>query len=156
MSDVIVIMNKGKIHQIGTPFDIYYRPKTRFVADFIGATNFLEGHVSAISANRLQVAYGNHSVQVETDAHVAVGERALLSIRPESLRIQSVPDDQAGLCLPVVIKHSMFLGEKVRYFVTDPQEKEWLVDAFDSGRNIFKGSAFLVAEASNPCLIVEE
>ena len=45
MSDRIAVMNKARLEQVGTPFKIYERPRTRFVADFIGATNFFGGRV---------------------------------------------------------------------------------------------------------------
>ena len=51
MSDRIAVMSKGKILQIGSPRDIYDRPSERFVANFIGETNFLEGHVAAVEGS---------------------------------------------------------------------------------------------------------
>jgi len=55
MADRIVIMNAGRIEQIGTPHDIYYHPKSKFTSDFIGETNFLNGRVKRLQADEIMV-----------------------------------------------------------------------------------------------------
>jgi spermidine/putrescine transport system ATP-binding protein len=62
MSDRIAVMSKGRILQVGSPRDIYDRPSERFVANFIGETNFLEGTVSGVSGNEAVVKLGSGAV----------------------------------------------------------------------------------------------
>ena len=83
MSDNIAVMNAGKVEQIGTPREIYDKPKTQFVANFIGETNLLEGKLSA-SAEFACKGLSN-PVKVE-DQEQSLGE-AVLSIRPERVGI---------------------------------------------------------------------
>ena len=90
MSDNIAVMNNGRVEQIGSPREIYDRPKTRFVANFIGETNFLEGDLRG--QNEFMCKGLSDLVAVEGD-EVALGE-AVLSIRPERVFIGA---DLAGL-----------------------------------------------------------
>ncbi len=85
MSDRIAVMGQGRVQQIGTPKDIYENPMNRFVADFIGDTNFLEGEVTALSGDTatLRTTFG---VDVTTRCQgVTSTGAATLSIRPEKI-----------------------------------------------------------------------
>jgi spermidine/putrescine ABC transporter ATP-binding subunit len=92
MSDRIVVMNHGKIEQCGSPLEIYNRPRSRFVAEFLGAANFLSGTVVK-SGKTLTVATGKGLV-VEVGGYeeydntaLADGASVTLSIRPERVRL---------------------------------------------------------------------
>ena len=91
MSDRIGVMSHGKLLQIGDPHDIYEMPRSRFVADFIGDINLLQGQVTAAGAARL----GNGVEVGIPQGHPAGGE-ITLALRPERLTIhragESVPD----------------------------------------------------------------
>jgi iron(III) transport system ATP-binding protein len=98
VSDRIVVMNEGKVTQIGTPFEIYSRPANRFVADFIGRVNFFEGSVTGRSEQGISVRFSN-GIEREvgscsTDFHP--GERVLVVVRPESLKLYSKDSTLAG------------------------------------------------------------
>ncbi|KUO41277.1 MAG: hypothetical protein APZ16_00135 [Candidatus Hadarchaeum yellowstonense] len=82
MSDKIVVMNKGKVVQIGTPMEIYEKPKSKFVADFIGGTNFFEGKYTdgAVEVD------GLGKISIESGAHVSK-KTLLLSVKPEKICI---------------------------------------------------------------------
>lgn len=88
MSDHIVVMNQGRVEQEGSPADIYRRPKTSFVANFIGETNLLEGKFGA-EANGIATfkASCGLEVKVASSETASPGKDALVSLRPESLRI---------------------------------------------------------------------
>jgi spermidine/putrescine transport system ATP-binding protein len=92
MSDRIAVMSKGRILQVGSPRDIYDRPAERFVADFIGDTNFLEGEVRAIADGRAWVAFGGGA---EVLAGVPNGAepkgKVTVVIRPEHARLVASP-----------------------------------------------------------------
>src|SRR5437016_6307543 len=91
MSDRIAVLNQGKVCQVGPPKALYERPATRFVADFIGINNFVEGTVRAIDG-----AHG--SVRAETalgemiainDERLHPGDRCVICIRPENIALVS-------------------------------------------------------------------
>jgi len=84
MSDRIAVMKDGKVQQIGTPMEIYERPKTRFVADFIGEANLIEGKCTApgvFESNLLPT-----SVKVVEEPEF-VGKKVFLSVRPERIAV---------------------------------------------------------------------
>jgi iron(III) transport system ATP-binding protein len=106
ISDVIVVMNLGRIEQIGSPHDLYAHPKTRFVADFIGSANFLAGHYdgSVITLGN----YRHPHQQQLTPGHYTV------MVRPEA--VQFVADSG----LEAVVKSSAYLGSVTEYTFTTP------------------------------------
>ena len=91
IADTIVVMGDGEVQQVGSPMDIYRRPVNRFVAGFIGQTNFIEAEVLGPHAVRVQgrtlaVAHGTGSARA--------GDRVTLSVRPEHIRV--LPPGGAG------------------------------------------------------------
>ncbi|MCA9943259.1 MAG: ABC transporter ATP-binding protein [Anaerolineales bacterium] len=86
MSDRIAVMSNGLVQQIGTPREIYEHPHNRFVADFIGETNFLEGTVAEVD-DVIKLGIGNSQLIGRSDLPLAVGQKAYLAIRPEKINI---------------------------------------------------------------------
>ncbi|WP_337514633.1 ABC transporter ATP-binding protein [Dialister succinatiphilus] len=148
MSDAIVVLKDGIVHQVGTPQEIYFEPKTAFVADFIGTTNLIS--LKGESGN--QVAYGG---TVFTSSNpVKEGSEYVASVRPESAGLSKNPvENQVNL--KVHITNTMFLGEKVRYFLRDALDKEWIVDAFDPGRTIHQGDVYVTFPAEKAWVIAK-
>ena len=135
MSDMIVVLKGGVVHQTGSPQEIYFEPKTPFVADFIGTTNLLS--VKGLGENT--VSYGND--RIPTTKSVNAGQEYCLSIRPECLKlVKEAVDGQVNV--KVTIQNKMFLGEKIRYFVNDSLGKEWIIDIYAPGRTILEGEAY--------------
>jgi spermidine/putrescine transport system ATP-binding protein len=92
MSDRIAVMHRGRIEQVGAPEDLYDRPATSFVADFIGTTNLLTGDVTAIAGGVADVRLeGGDAVRLPA-AGRRPGERVWLSLRPESIVVTSARD----------------------------------------------------------------
>jgi len=93
MSDRIAVMSKGKVMQVGTPVEIYERPKNRFVADFIGESNFFEGKIRSQSEKETVVFVpGLNAEIVGMPAEGFVnGQEVVVSIRPEKIRIAETP-----------------------------------------------------------------
>jgi iron(III) transport system ATP-binding protein len=85
MADRIVVMNHGSIEQVGTPREIYGRPSTPFVADFVGTMNFLSGEIAAPGAVMLE----GRPVDCDTGA-LPVGGKVQLCLRPEDVRVRGV------------------------------------------------------------------
>lgn len=148
MSDAIVVLKDGIVHQVGTPQEIYFEPKTAFVADFIGTTNLIS--LKGESGN--QVAYGG---TVFTSSNpVKEGSEYVASVRPESAGLSKNPvENQVNL--KAHITNTMFLGEKVRYFLRDALDKEWIVDAFDPGRTIHQGEVYVTFPAEKAWVIAK-
>ena len=95
LSDVIVVMEKGRVAQIGTPEEIYRRPASAYVADFVGETNLLPGRVAAAAPGGLRVstALGELSVRGQP---AAAGSTVMIAVRPEAIVLgPSIPAGQA-------------------------------------------------------------
>ena len=95
LADRIVVMNGGRIEQIGSPLDLYERPANRFVAGFIGspAMNFLKGCVGAVEHRRTRIHLKlGLDVEVLLDERVAVGTSVTLGIRPEHIHLAAQGD----------------------------------------------------------------
>ena len=90
MSDRIAVMSKGKIQQLGTPVEVYERPANKFVADFIGESNFLEGKIKSLSKDEASVFVPSLNAEVigmPISEGLVKGEDVVVSIRPEKIRI---------------------------------------------------------------------
>jgi spermidine/putrescine transport system ATP-binding protein len=94
MSNRIAVMNKGKALQIGGAVEIYERPNCRFVADFIGETNFLTGTIKTLTKDRVTVLLDtlNQEITGIRQGNLSAGQAVAVSIRPEKVRL--VDDDQ--------------------------------------------------------------
>ncbi|HDK25777.1 MAG TPA: ABC transporter ATP-binding protein [Candidatus Atribacteria bacterium] len=141
LSDRVVIMNAGKIQQIGTPQEIYAHPVNYFVADFIGKANFLEGRVEdVISKDKVLVEVKNKKYEVFTlKDSFSKGEKIFLIIRPESVELEAKkPNTLTG-----IVRQLIYLGSRMIYEIkidkdhltveiTNPQEHK----AFSSGEEV--------------------
>lgn len=113
LSDRVVIMNAGKIQQIGTPQEIYAHPVNYFVADFIGKANFLEGKVATIlSQKEIEVDIEGLKYKVSTPKKIFTeGDRIFLVIRPESTELEpKKPEAING-----IISQVIYLGSRMVY-----------------------------------------
>jgi putative spermidine/putrescine transport system ATP-binding protein len=98
MSDRIVVMFDGQIHQVGSPADIYHRPATRAVAEFIGLSNFVEGEVLKKDGERVYLGSSIGEIVCRTDYAATVGQRATAMIRPESIVLTTNDDATSFAC----------------------------------------------------------
>ncbi|HEY5229095.1 MAG TPA: ABC transporter ATP-binding protein [Opitutaceae bacterium] len=116
VSDRMAVMEGGHIKQLGTPQEIYRRPTTRTVADFIGETNFIKGTLKAISGGRATVATDMGEFQGvfgDPSSQAAVGTQVTLSVRPECFTIS--PGQPAVNAVKGRIGKSVYLGENAQY-----------------------------------------
>jgi putative spermidine/putrescine transport system ATP-binding protein len=97
ISDRIVVMNAGRVEQIGTQTDIYLQPQTRFVAEFIGANNGLEGTIASLDGTgeeaRATVSVGELTLRAHARDGLAVGDPVIAYLRPEDVRLLDDGDD---------------------------------------------------------------
>jgi len=130
MSDYIAVFHKGTISQVGTPWDIYHHPKTRFVAEFVGVANLIKTKVVSADVDSVTVSYNHHQFNV-TSFHqtFSVGEMVHMMIRPESITMSAANTMDAST--PYMIRghivKSSFLGRMIRYWV-EGEGQEWIVD----------------------------
>ncbi|MFQ3455115.1 ABC transporter ATP-binding protein [Bradyrhizobium sp. UFLA01-814] len=115
LSDRIVVMNGGRISQIGTPQDIYARPADSFVADFIGTTNFLSGNVAeaprANGQTQVTLADGQR-VTLQSERRPALGDKVTFAYRPEQMRLATDQDSDinGSIVEAAVVSHSYVGG----------------------------------------------
>lgn len=144
MSDVIVVMRKGRIEQIGSPQEIYFRPQNQFVASFVGTANFITATVTAITSQEVQLKNEQTDIVVNNYAYpVEPGETVHLVIRPEAM---SLIDEAAGLSGNILrgrIKMNSFLGAKTRYWIGEGS-LQYVVDDYDLKANLTMGSEVLL------------
>lgn len=118
MSDRIAVMSLGKVRQMGTAVEIYERPTSRFVADFIGESNFLDGKVKTIKGDQAVVnisAWGEDLAGIVT-SKVKVGDDVSISIRPEKVRLT----DRQGIkenSLEGVVTTSTYIGSDTHVYL---------------------------------------
>src|SRR5260370_37149764 len=86
MSDRIAVMNEGRVEQIGTPFEIYNYPRTRFVASFVGTLNILSGRVVDAASGRIEID-GQQVVVARGLADAQAGEGRSLALRPQAVSL---------------------------------------------------------------------
>ncbi len=114
LSDVIGVMRAGRLVAVGRPEEIYSRPTERFVAEFVGLTNLLDGHVREVAAEALGVVETRHGpIRCAVPARLAVGEAVSVSVRPERIRLhrEPPPDPGNGNVLAGTVKLVAFMGE---------------------------------------------
>jgi len=118
MADRIAVINHGRLEQIASPREIYERPRTRFVATFIGVTNVLEGKVGEVGAAEVVVlASGGVTVSAATDRRWSVGDPVVLSLRPDRIRIARCSAPAGVNSLSGRVRNIAYLGDRIRYYV---------------------------------------
>jgi putative spermidine/putrescine transport system ATP-binding protein len=113
VSDRIALINRGRIEQIGRPSDLYDRPTNRFVAESLGKVNILSASLVSPGDGQLaeyRLADGN---VIRAAAHGGIGDRAVLAVRPEAIRLDRIDDresNEAANQLTAVVQSRRFLG----------------------------------------------
>ncbi len=128
ISDRIVVMYGGKAEQVGTPFEIYNRPSTKFVANFVGTLNVLEGTVTDASAGKGKVGAGEVTLKGKLNGSKA-GDTLSLALRPEAISLGRTAGRDATL--GGEISEVSFLGSVIRVRVGLGKEAVSL-DTFNS------------------------
>ncbi|WP_226629844.1 ABC transporter ATP-binding protein [Alloyangia pacifica] len=119
MSDRICIMGKGRIAQVGTPQELYDRPRSRYVADFVGKANIVQGRITGRQGGMAQAVLGNGVKVVLRDEPGDARPVAEIAVRPEALglatRESAVPEGTAAVRARVT--HRTFLGDHTEYLL---------------------------------------
>lgn len=118
VSDRIVVMEKGKIMQMATPFEIYSHPANAFVADFIGRVNFIPGKIEEVRDKFFLVQFANRKKEIENKSDVfKEDDEVMIVVRPESLKMTSPGKSQSYL-MQGKINKSVYLGATIEYDIS--------------------------------------
>jgi spermidine/putrescine transport system ATP-binding protein len=120
LSDRVAVMQAGRVEQLGTPEELYDRPRNRFVAAFIGTTNVLDGEVASVGEDRSLIRLGTGELCVGPLDGLARGRPVELAIRPEAIDLRAAP--VAGGAAPEGVlrgrvDQSAYLGTSISYIV---------------------------------------
>jgi putative spermidine/putrescine transport system ATP-binding protein len=116
LSDRIAVMNRGRIEQLGEPLDLYEAPRTRFVAEFIGESNLVEGTVAATADGGFAIVTRSGLRLPIKPGGVRVGETAMFLLRPEKIAM-AMEAGRGGFLVEGEIAEAIYLGETTRYVV---------------------------------------
>jgi len=117
MSDRIALMNNGRIEQLGVPSELYEKPENRFVADFIGESNFFEGVVTRVEKEWCDInTVGGLGIRAVPKSETREGEKVNVTIRPERIRI-NLTRQEGEDCHRGTIENLVYLGEMTKYSV---------------------------------------
>lgn len=116
MSDRIAVMSDGLVQQVGTPLEIYERPNNRFVADFIGETNFLEAEVVDVTPQNTIVDLGEGlKIPTRLTQGVSAGQSVTVAVRPEKISLYPEAPSTNGASVPAVVEEAVYIGTDTRY-----------------------------------------
>ncbi len=116
MSDRIMVMDAGRVQQMAVPETLYHRPENRFVAGFLGLTNFLPGVVAEVGAGRARIRIGERLVEGRmADPGIAAGTAVEAAVRAERLRIFDEEPGAGWETLEAEILEVVFEGERLVY-----------------------------------------
>ncbi|MDY0884987.1 ABC transporter ATP-binding protein [Dongia soli] len=110
MSDRIVIFRQGRIAQIGTPSELYNRPQSRFVAAFLGESDFIAGTVQSIDGGIARIATPAGEILQNGTKHPSIGSNITVALRPEKIALLAEPTADRRNCLPGRIVAWRYLG----------------------------------------------
>ena len=138
VSDYIAIINKGKIIQIGTPYDIYFKPKSRFVAEFMGSSNILEAEVEDYDDDKalLRAKINEKTVELKIDKPDTT--HIVLSLRPEWIRIVDEESQSEPNVFEGEVISATFLGSMLRYKVSGLTDQPIAIEIHDPQKTVIK------------------
>jgi putrescine transport system ATP-binding protein len=158
----IAVMDHGRVIQVGTPAEIYEFPRSRFIADFIGTTNFFAGTVTAVAAGQVSIRSEEAGGELLADdlGQVRPGQQVWLALRPEKIRLAKEPPVGERInCLKGVVAELGYLGNRSTYRIRTPQGKlvtvlgkneqrtsEWSIDWSDEVYLSWNANAAIVLQ----------
>jgi spermidine/putrescine transport system ATP-binding protein len=160
MSDRIAVMRGGRVEQLGTPEELYERPLTRFVADFIGTSNLLTGSVESIDGDRALVRLSSGEACVTAaGSDLRVGRSVELSVRPEAVDLRAVngsgPSSRPG-SIPGAVEQVAYLGSNVQYLVRSAGGLSIIAVGSTTGTRIPVGGAVDVSWQPGDALVLAD
>jgi spermidine/putrescine transport system ATP-binding protein len=127
LSDRIAVMNRGRLEQLDSVENIYLRPRSKYVSDFIGEVNLFTGTlVSGATDGKIILTSEGDILSVDINDHLATGAAVEVAVRPEKIRLSTEPAQGENTFSGVVVDHA-FLGPVTKYFVQLDSGKEVMV-----------------------------
>ena len=137
ISDRIAVLDEGILQQVGSPMDLYDSPVNRFVADFLGTANLLDGDVEVTGEGARFVAPGGLILPLGGEGH-APGDGRIAMFRPQDATISAADPAMAATAFAGRVGHREFLGNLIRYTVAVDEDTSLLVDdTHQPGRRAF-------------------
>ena len=134
MSDRVILMNRGKIEQIGTPEEMYDRPRSRFAAEFIGEANLVGGEVASVAADGVTVTIGGKPFRAPAgERQLSVGDLVDVMIRPERIEVSTTAPAAESALDGRVVKR-VFSGDMMALTLQTDDGLELTVRKPSSGR----------------------
>jgi len=127
LSDRVVVMNEGRVEQVGTPFEIYNFPATTFVASFVGTLNMIEVLVSNPDQGKLLV--DQQEITLPNAIHYEIGQKVYLALRPEMISLSNGKDSDNQLT--GILDNIIFLGSIIR-MVIKIRDTDLVLDTFNN------------------------
>jgi len=127
LSDRIAVMNRGRLEQLDSVEDIYLRPRSKYVSDFIGEVNLFSGTVMESASEVTTIlTSGGCTLSVDVNEHVLVGTAVEVAVRPEKIRLSRAFAQGENTFAGVIVDHA-FLGPMTKYFVQLDSGEEVMV-----------------------------
>ena len=120
MSDRIAVLNEGQVLQVDTPVNVYEKPTTRFVAEFIGKMNFLAGRVLQRYDHTVEIALEDQTLPLTAERDFSPGQAVTVALRPEKIHLHSIGQSlqtETQLVLHAVVQESVYAGTDTQYIV---------------------------------------
>ena len=142
MADQVAVMNAGRVEQLGSPADLYENPRTTFVANFLGSSNFIEAEIDSRGGDGLVLKAGGGKLalpEARCSAPTTTGGKVLVGVRPEKISVTHA--DEAGEIpegrnrITGRIADSSFIGVSTQYVVDSPVCPEFEVYAQNIDRD---------------------
>jgi putative spermidine/putrescine transport system ATP-binding protein/putrescine transport system ATP-binding protein len=160
LADRIIVMNRGRIEQLGTPDDIYMRPRTAFVASFIGRTNWFNGHVTGAANDGLwRLVTKAGTVLIVKNPGLAPSTDWRVCVRPERVliefpRVKSRMSDRNGNLLNGEIIGVVNMGAGFHYISETPEGRVIAVESNRDGARVKKGDQVSLLIRAEDCVLL--
>ncbi len=158
LSDRIAVMKAGKIIQVGAPSEVYERPLTRFISNFLGSSNFFEGTVLDCGDGlaKLEVS-PDLTLQAACERSASPGTYLTLAVRPEKIRLFTNPPDLSN-CIAARVVHLVYMGTSTTYLLQPEAGERITVFAQNEGSkpDFQIGAQVYAAWDSDSCFLLKE
>jgi spermidine/putrescine transport system ATP-binding protein len=153
MSDRIAVMSQGRIEQVGTPEELYERPRTRFVADFLAVRNLLQATVGARKGALVSLrTKGGLDLLAEDDGGYREGATVWVGIRPERMSLQGAGEN----ALSGTVEDEIYLGDRTDWRVRIGEETLTVAEGAATARGRRRGDAVILSFPAGAVLRLEE
>ncbi len=153
LSDRVAVMNQGRLEQVGPPPELYDRPRTRFVADFLAVRNLLQATVAEVVGGRarLRTDSGLELVAAD-DGGWRPGARLWIGVRPERMSLEGGGEN----ALAAVVEEQVYLGDRTDWRVRAAAELLTVAEAAGAGRSRSRGQPVTVTFPAEAVLRLED